>query len=142
MKLSSLQKKQIVTAIRHAENKTSGEIRVHLSYSKNEEVSVSHAQAQFEKLKMHLTKDRNGILLYINPVMRKFALYGDVGIHTKLSPDYWENLKNSLRTKIQETNLVSGIMLAVEELGHQLKDHFPFEKQDQNELKDDVSESE
>ncbi len=141
MKLTSAQKKKIVQAIENAEHQTSGEIRVHFSYSKSDENPLFQAQKQFEKLKMHLTKDRNGILIYINPNARKFALYGDEGIHLKLGQDYWDQLKNSLKKNIQEKDLIHGIENAVLDLGVQLKAHFPHAEKDKNELKNDVSES-
>ena len=141
MKLTSKEKKLIVKAIEAAEHLTSGEIRVHLSYSKSEENPLLQAQTQFEKLKMHLTKNRNGVLLYINPNARKFALFGDDGIHAKVGQQYWNTLKDKLKTKIQEKDLTSGIVHAVEELGIQLKVHFPHSDSDQNRLNNEVSES-
>lgn len=141
MKLTSKEKKLIMKAIEEAEFKTSGEIRVHLSYSSHDDEPLMQAQAHFEKLKMHLTRDRNGILLYINPKARKFALYGDRGINEKVGHHYWEELKNKLRKDIQDFDLATGIVNAVHELGNQLKHHFPFIKGDKNELHNDLSES-
>lgn len=141
MKLSSQQKKEIVKAITLAEKETSGEIRVHISYSNCTEELLPLAQKQFEKLKMHHTKDRNGILLYINPKVKKFALYGDEGIHLKLGQDYWNSLKDQMRDEIKNIDLTTGICHAIEELGKQLRSHFPYSHHDKNELHNDVSES-
>ena len=141
MKLTSKEKKLIVKSIIEAEHLTSGEIRVHLSYSKSDESPLLQAQNQFEKLKMHLTKNRNGVLLYVNPRVRKFALYGDIGIHEKVGQAYWNALKDALQSKIREKDLTSGITHAVEELGKQLKTYFPHTDHDQNQLSNDVTES-
>lgn len=141
MKLSTQEKNQIMKAIEAAEHKTSGEIRVHLSYSKKEESPLNQAQIKFNQLEMQKTKDRNGILLYINPKVKKFALYGDQGIHEKLGQEYWNSLKDSLKLKIREKDLTTGIIHAIEELGVQLKNHFPFSENDQNELINELTES-
>ncbi len=143
MKLTSSQKKQIVAAIEKAEKKTSGEIRVHLSYLKIDASPLLEAQKEFVKLKMHETKDRNGILIYINPQARKFALFGDEGIHSKLGQAYWDQLKETLRDNIHHDDLTTGIIKAVMELGSQLALHFPYShSEDKNELQNDISESE
>jgi uncharacterized membrane protein len=141
MKLSTKEKKLIMKSIEEAEFKTSGEIRVHLSYSAHDDEPLTQAQLHFEKLKMHLTRDRNGILLYINPKAKRFALYGDRGINEKLGQHYWEELKNQLRKDIHDSDLTTGIVNAVLELGNQLKHHFPYTESDKNELHNDLSES-
>ena len=141
MKLSTQEKNQIIKAIEAAELKTSGEIRVHISYSRKEESPLNQAQIKFNQLEMHKTKDRNGVLLYINPKVKKFALYGDQGIHEKLGQEYWNSLKDTLKLKIREKDLTTGIIHAIEELGIQLKKHFPFSKNDQNELINELTES-
>lgn len=141
MKLNSNEKKMIIQAIEKAERETSGEIRVHLSYSLHEAEPLQQAQIQFQKLNMHQTTKRNGILLYINPRARKFAVFGDQGINEKLGQHYWEELKDKLKQDILSQGLTSAIVNAVQELGKQLKTHFPFMKNDKNELKNDLSES-
>lgn len=129
-------------AIQEAETHTSGEIRVHLSYAKvEEEGAITVAQKQFEKLNMHVTQDRNGILLYLNPKARKFAVFGDQGIHTKVGQEFWDELSVQIKKAIQEENMVYGIKVAVLNLGKALKEHFPHYSGQKNELKDDVTES-
>ena len=62
--LSPEDEQEIVDAIRIAEKDTSGEIRVHIESSSN----ITHfkrAQEVFQKLKMHNTKESNGVLIYI-----------------------------------------------------------------------------
>ena len=141
MKLSSKQKKLIVAAIETAEQQTNGEIRVHLSYAKNETDVINGAKNQFVKLKMHETKEHNGMLLYVNPKAHKFALFGDEGIHQKVGQAFWDNLTQEVRSNIREKDLVHGIIHAVEKMGVSLKTHFPHSSEHKNELENDVSES-
>jgi len=141
-RLTIRQKKQILHAIESAEHKTSGELRVHLSYSKEEPNLLESAQARFQELKMDQTRDRNGILLYLNPRLHRFSIYGDIGIHEKVGQAFWEDLVQNVRNAIREKNLTHGIIHAIEAMGRALKMHFPHQNQDlKNELENDVSES-
>jgi uncharacterized membrane protein len=142
MKLTSHDKKLIVQAITEAEQKTTGEIRVHVTYSAHDETPLDQAKKVFHSLKMNETQARNGVLIYFNPKARKFALYGDQGIHEKLGQKYWEELVQKVRSTIHEKSLIDGILGSVQELGNQLATHFPGSHDDQNELHNDVSESE
>ena len=67
------QKKQVTDAIQEAELNTSGEIRVHIESNCNEEV-LDRAAFMFEKLAMHKTELRNGVLFYLSVNDRKFAI--------------------------------------------------------------------
>ena len=134
------EKLEISNAIKHAESGTSGEIRVHLSYAWREPDLLRSAIQKFAELKMDQTKHRNGILLYINPRQKKFALYGDEEIHKLVQQDFWEKLAKNISTAIQEKNPVHGIVLAVHALGVALKEHYPHEDSDQNELGNEVTE--
>ena len=72
--------KKITDAIREAEAKTSGEIRVHFDTEKVDS-AVEKAKKMFAKLKMHETELHNGILFYVNLKEKQFAVWGDEGIN-------------------------------------------------------------
>lgn len=141
MKLSKIELKKIEGAITLAEQKTSGEIRVHLDYSSEKKEPLLKARELFEKLKMHQTLERNSVLIYFNLNIRTFALFGDQGIHEKLKADYWEALAKRIQEAIQENSAINGIILAVEKTGSALAEHFPVTSKKRNELANDVSES-
>ena len=134
-------KEQIIEAIQTAEKQTSGEIRVHLSTAGDEDNILEAAKASFASLEMQNTRDRNGILLYFNTKLHKFAVYGDEGIHQKVGQDFWERLSADIRRAIHEKDLTAGIVLAVHHIGQALKDHFPLREGDRNELSNDVTHS-
>lgn len=141
-KISSEQKKSILAAIHAAEAETTGEIRVHLSYDGKEQELLKAAEAQFQNLKMHETKDRNGILLYINPTRHQFSVFGDSGIHAKVGQEFWNSLADRIRSDIREKDIAHGIVKAVHHMGQALREHFPHQDGQKNELSDDISESE
>jgi uncharacterized membrane protein len=137
-KFSQNDKNRILEAIQEAEKQTSGEIRVHAD-SKCSGDPVQSAIAQFERLKMHETKDRNGVLIYIATRDRKLAIIGDQNINEKVSSDYWENTKNNLIAAFKKGEYVNGITDAVADVGEKLKAYFPYLSDDTNELANDLS---
>ena len=137
-KFSQSDKNRILEAIQEAEKQTSGEIRVHAD-TKCSGDPVQNAVAQFERLKMHETKDRNGVLIYIATEDRKLAIIGDQHINEKVSSDYWETTKNQLITAFKKGDYVTGITEAIADVGKKLKVHFPYLSDDKDELTNDLS---
>ena len=90
------QKNRIIGAIREAERKTSGEIRVYLE-RKGEGEIMSRAGKIFEKLGMSRTKHQNGILIYLSLANRSFAVLGDQGIHNKVGDEFWREIVESMK---------------------------------------------
>src|SRR5579863_7180203 len=89
--ISKLDHDKIVAAIRAAEQKTSGEIRVFISRH-NPEDPVAAAQRDFNKLGMGKTKEKNGVLIFVAPQARKFAVIGDSGVHVRCGDEFWRAL--------------------------------------------------
>src|SRR5277367_2800919 len=87
--LTQLQHDAIVRAIGEAEAATSGDIRLFVS-RKEPEDAVAAAQAAFEHLGMHETKERNGVLLFVAPRARKFAIVGDKAVHERCGDAFWK----------------------------------------------------
>jgi len=128
-----------VEEIRRAEDRTSGEIRVHLDCCAKEDV-LEKAKRIFIKLGMTKTRQRNGVLIYLATDHKKFAILGDEGIHRVVPENYWETVKEIMQKKFREGKFSEGVCLGVREIGERLKVHFPFEKGDANELPDRISE--
>ncbi len=131
----------IVAEIVRAEAGTSGEIRVFVAPG-HVEAPVPEAERQFEKLGMTKTRCRNGVLLYFAPVSRKFAIIGDLGIHEKCGPAFWEELVAAIRPVLQAGNFTGAVTHAVSEAGRLLAHHFPAVTGDRNELPNQISRGE
>jgi len=136
--LSDDDEKKILEAIAKAEAKTSGEIRVHL-HKKIKGDILENAIRKFRELEMHRTRERNGILIFIDVDSRRFAVIGDEGIHRKVGQDFWEELKDVLTGYFRRGQYAEGIIRAVERIGERLKQYFPVKEDDTNELPDDIS---
>jgi uncharacterized membrane protein len=133
------EQERIVGEIRKAEEKTSGEIRVHLDCCAREE-TLEKAKKVFYRLGMTRTEHRNGVLIYLATEHRKFAILGDEGIHRVVPENYWEDVRDKMQGHFQEGRFLEGICLGIREIGDKLKIHFPVEKSDRNELPNTISE--
>ncbi|MFV0590005.1 MAG: TPM domain-containing protein [Draconibacterium sp.] len=131
-------KLQITNAIRVAETNTSGEIRLHVENKCPGDV-LDRAAYIFEKLEMHKTALRNGVLFYLAVEDRKFAILGDAGINGKVADDFWETTKEKVIAKLKDKKYAQGLAEGIVMAGEQLKAHFPYQSDDVNELSDEIS---
>lgn len=128
----------IVSAIQKAEMQTSGEIRVHID-QKCASDPVKRAVQVFEKLGMHKTALRNGVLIYVSFSDRKLAIIGDQGIDSVVPADFWLSTKDKMIHHFKENRFADGIIAAITEAGEQLKRFFPYMENDENELSNEIS---
>jgi uncharacterized membrane protein len=142
MKASSFfskeQQAQILAAVREAELETSGEIRIHIETSVEGDV-LDRTAWLFNKLGMHKTAERNGVLFYLAVDDRKFAIIGDAGINAKVPAGFWDNISEVLKNKFRDGRFAEGLSEGILMAGNQLKTHFPRMKDDVNELTDEIS---
>ena len=142
MKASSFfskeQQAQILASVREAEKETSGEIRVHIETYLTGDV-LDRAAWIFKKLGMHKTAERNGVLFYLAVRDRKFAIIGDAGINAKVSDGFWDEISLLLQKNFKESKFTEGLSEGIVLAGKQLKTHFPYSKDDVNELSDEIS---
>ena len=132
------QKERISLAIRDAELNTSGEIRVHLERKCKGEV-LDRAAYLFEKLNIHKTALRNGVLFYLVVDDQKFAILGDAGINAVTPEDFWEEIRNKVMEEFREGRFAAGLEIGIRLAGEKLKEHFPYREGDVNELPDEIS---
>ncbi len=135
---SAEEKQSLLDAIAQAELNTSGEIRLHMEGNCKIDV-LDRAAYVFEKLEMHKTDQRNGVLFYLAVHDRKFAILGDAGINKLVPLNFWDVIKETMLTYFKEGKFVDGLSKGILMAGEQLKANFPFQKEDLNELSDEIS---
>ena len=130
--------KLIMDAIASAEHQTSGEIRVHLEGKCRGEV-LDRAAWLFKKLKMNNTEERNGVLIYLSVNDHKFAIIGDSGINKVVPEGFWNAIKEMMIIHFSKGEFAIGLTKGIEKAGEQLKQYFPWQNNDVNELSDEIS---
>lgn len=132
------QSKLIQQAIADAERMCSGEIRVHVDMWCKGDV-MQMAKKVFEKLKMHETAERNGVLIYLALEDKKLAILGDKGIDEKVPEGFWDLAYTSMRKLFEEGNYTQGLQVGIGMAGEKLRTYFPYQKDDRNELSNEIS---
>ena len=102
-----LQHDGIVAAIRDAEQKTTGEIRVSISH-KHIDDAVAAAQAEFLRLGMDKSPERNGVLIFVAPRAHKFAVIGDEAVHAKCGDEFWRQLADAMSRLFSQIRIHAG----------------------------------
>ncbi len=136
--LTKEQERSIVEAIKEAEKNTSGEIRVHIE-SKCKIDVLDRAVSVFNYLKMDRTAERNGVLIYVATISKKFAIIGDECINNRVPDNFWDSIKQKMGEAFSEGAFADGLCVAIKEAGVSLQKFFPYSKDDINEQSDEIS---
>ena len=136
--LSATEDARLIKAIQLAELQTSGEIRVHIEKQLKGDV-ITATKNKFAELNMHQTKDRNGILFYLAIESKSFAVWGDEGIHQKVSDVFWKRISDCAISYFKNNDVIAGLEKSIEMCGDKLKLHFPLATDDKNELSNEIS---
>jgi len=136
--LRSIDEGRVKSAIKEAEQRTSGEIAVSVAPFFWGNVQKA-ARRAFVRLGVTRTQLRNGVLFFIVPSRRLFVVLGDDGIHQKVGQEFWNGVAAQLTEHFRAGNFTEGLVHGIAEVGRQLATHFPYDQaRDVNELADDV----
>ncbi|HVD96006.1 MAG TPA: DUF5130 family protein [Candidatus Limnocylindria bacterium] len=138
--LSKLEHDRIIEAIRDAESKTSGEVRVLIQRGKLKSDPLAMAQRKFHRLGMHKTREQNAVLIFVAPRAHKFAVVGDKAIHEKCGDEFWQRIVTAMHHCFRQHKFTEGIGGAITIVGDMLAQHFPKTSSDANELPDQIVE--
>jgi uncharacterized membrane protein len=132
--IRGLDTERIERAIAAAERLTSGEIRVSVAPLFWGDIERA-ARRAFERLRMHETQERNGVLFFIVPSRRKFYVLGDSGIHARVGEDFWHAVAAVMAMHFQRGDYTEGVLRGIATLAERLSEHFPNRgADDRNEL--------
>lgn len=137
--LSKEQEQSIVESIKEAEKQTSGEIRIHIEKKCKADSPLDRAKEVFVELKMHATELRNGVIVYVAWKDHKVAIWGDQGIHEKVGQEFWEEELKLILDYFKKEDYETGLSEVILQIGQKLKENFPYQKDDVNELSNQIS---
>lgn len=137
--LTQKEEQEIVAAIRTAELNTSGEIRVHIEASSNNEDAFNRTLEVFHSLKMFETKQKNAVLIYVAVEDHQFVIYGDEGINKVVPINFWDTTKDVMQNHFKKGAFKKGIVEGILKAGEELKTHFPWQTNDVDELSNEIS---
>ena len=137
--LPKKEEKKILEAIRLAEKRTSGEIRVAIEKICPVEDPVERAIEYFHRLGMQNTKERNGVLIYLATKSKKFAIIGDEGIDKKVPEGFWNEVKERMLLHLKKGEIGEALKEAILLTGEKLQEYFPWQEGDIDELPDEIA---
>jgi uncharacterized membrane protein len=138
--LTKLEHDRIVDAIKEAESKTSGQIRVFIQRGKLTVDPLIAAQKKFHRLGMHKTVEQNAVLIFVAPRAHKFAVVGDKAIHEKCGEQFWQRLVEAMGEHFKNEKFSHALVEAIEEAGKALATHFPRRSTSSGQLPDEIVE--
>lgn len=130
--------RRVTAAIEDAERDTSGEIRVHIQNHVRGDLYAA-ARKRFEDLGMTATEQRNGVLFYLAVKDRNFAVLGDRGIDERVPDGFWQETVDTMRGFFALGDLAGGLEAGIRQAGQALREFFPRQHDDVNELSDEIS---
>ncbi len=136
---SSQEESSIISAIEAAESLSRAELRVHYTRKDRVDDIFQSALQQFQKLEMHKTEERNGVLIFLAPKAKQLAIVGDEGIHRHVGQEFWEHTHAACIQEIQSNGLAKGIILGLELIGKEMAKYFPIGEHNPNELSNEIS---
>ena len=114
-------------AIREAEMKTTGCIRLAIS-PRHVDDAVQAAQSEFLKLGLQHSPGRNGVLIFVAPRSRRFAVIGDQAVHACCGDEFWREMTRVMGQDFQRGDFAGGLTRGVKRAGELLATHFPRTK--------------
>lgn len=128
----------IVTKIAEVEAKTSGEIRLFVEKECDQLNPLERAKELFHESGMEKTKERTGVLIYLAYKSHHFAVWGDEGITKSLPHHFWDDTVMEAIELFKVNKYSEGIIHTIENIGIHLNKNFPSQKNDTNQLPDDI----
>jgi len=130
--------RRIAATITAAERHTTGEICVHVTPRCRGNV-MKRATKAFNRLHLYATKRRNAVLIFVAYQDRKFAILGDTGINEVVPRGFWDSEVEELTRYLKAGRPVDGLCEIIAHMGERLSQYFPGERDDENELSNEVT---
>ena len=80
---------------------------------------------------MHRAKEKNGVLIFVAPRARKFAVIGDVGVHQRCGDAFWSALAAEMTGHFKKGAFTEGLVEVINKAGELLAEHFPRKPDDE-----------
>ncbi len=135
--LSEAESAKINSAIKEAESKTSGEIKVVLARHCWGKMEAKAAKI-FRELGLDKTKERNCVLVLFIVTNREFLIHGDQGIHEKVGQGFWDDIRDKMAAAFKQDEFGEGISEGVCLIGERLSQYFPYQRDDIDEISNEI----
>ena len=108
--------------------------RVFLSKARREKAVKEKAELEFYRCGVSGTKEKTGVLIFVSLMERYSVVLADKAISEKLPPETWNEVLNTLNSKLSTKSLSKGFLPAIKKCGDILEAHFPRKPDNTDEL--------
>lgn len=136
--LTNQQMASLVEAIQTAESHSTGEIRIHID-SNTDYDNAEKAFEVFNALCKDKTVEKNAVLFHVNFERKYLTIIGDEGIHKKVHQRFWDGLHDEITSQFAKANYFEPLKNAILKTGIELKNYFPIDGENPNELSDEIT---
>jgi len=88
----------------------------------------------FSQLRVWDTQQNTGVLIYLLLADRSVEIVADRGIHAKVDSQEWSKVCRQMEAAFRQSNFEGGVVAGVQAVTAHLKQHFPSDSHDRNEL--------
>jgi uncharacterized membrane protein len=124
-------------AIKQAERRSSAEVKVVLARHCWGDIKAK-AHRIFRDWGLDRTAQRNCVLLLFVVANREFLIYGDEGIHSQVGADFWNDVRDEMAEAFRRDECGAGIARGVQRIGEKLAQYFPWQRDDVDEIPDEI----
>ena len=78
-------------------------------------------------------------MIFVDYEARKLAILGDTGINEAVPEGFWDNEVDELTRYLKAGRPVDGLCEIIAHMGERLSEYFPGERDDENELSNEVT---
>ncbi len=96
------------------------------------------AQLEFFQHQVNQTKKATGILLFVSLMEKRVVVLGDQSISQKIKPETWQEVVKLILEGIKSEKMSKGFEAGIVKCGEILSTHFPIQKNDTNELSNEL----
>ena len=90
----------------------------------------------FSQLRVWDTEHNNGVLIYLLLADRNVEIIADRGIHARVELQEWEKICRAMEAAFKQANYEGGVIGGIKAIAQHLAEHFPAQRNGQNELSD------
>lgn len=108
------------------------------SYKK--EVASEYANKQFYNLGLNRTKTNQAIMFFVSLDEKYVEIISDKTISEKIEDKFWQDIVDEFIINVKANRLSQGYLQAINQCSLELIDKFPIQKNDINELSNEVIE--
>lgn len=88
----------------------------------------------FSDMRIWDTEHNNGVLIYLLVADRDVEIIADRGIDKNVPADEWERICKNMEANFKKGSFEQGVISGISEITRHLSKHFPFNKNDRDEL--------